>query len=102
MIALGVALGRRRDDTGQPVGTGGRTQNGTPNGVRFVENTTAPQILVASAISQCAEHAGNAKPADGVEHVAARRVDECDGILRRQNGCAGQQRPADQAVPLGI
>ena len=26
MIALGVALGRRRDDTGQPVGTGGRTQ----------------------------------------------------------------------------
>jgi hypothetical protein len=31
MIALGAALGRRRDDTGQPVGTGGRTQNGTPN-----------------------------------------------------------------------
>ena len=31
MIALGDALGRRRDDTGQPVGTGGRTQNGTPN-----------------------------------------------------------------------
>jgi Domain of unknown function (DUF4383) len=32
MIALGAALGRRRDGTGQPVGTGGRTQNGTPNG----------------------------------------------------------------------
>ena len=32
MIALGAALGGRRDDTGQPVGTGGRTQNGTPNG----------------------------------------------------------------------
>jgi hypothetical protein len=32
MIALGAALGRRRDDTGQPRGTGGRTQNGTPNG----------------------------------------------------------------------
>jgi hypothetical protein len=31
MIALGAALGRRRHDTGQPVGTGGRTQNGTPN-----------------------------------------------------------------------
>ena len=31
MIALGAALGRRRDDTGQPVGTGGRTQNDTPN-----------------------------------------------------------------------
>ena len=32
MFALGAALGRRRDDTGQPVGTGGRTQNGTPSG----------------------------------------------------------------------
>jgi hypothetical protein len=31
MIALGAALGRRRHDTGQPMGTGGRTQNGTPN-----------------------------------------------------------------------
>jgi hypothetical protein len=32
MIALGAALGRRRDDTRRPVGTGGRTQSGTPNG----------------------------------------------------------------------
>jgi hypothetical protein len=32
MIALGAALGRRHDDTGRPVGTGGRTQHGTPNG----------------------------------------------------------------------
>ena len=32
MIALGAALGRSREDTGQPVGTGSRTQNGTPNG----------------------------------------------------------------------
>ena len=32
MIALGAALGRRREDTGRPVGTDGRTQNGTPNG----------------------------------------------------------------------
>jgi hypothetical protein len=32
MIALGVPLGRRRDDTGQPVGTDGRTQSDTPNG----------------------------------------------------------------------
>ena len=32
MIALGAALGRRRDDTGQPVGTGGRAQSDTPNG----------------------------------------------------------------------
>ena len=32
MIALGAALGRRRDDTGRPVGTGGRTQSSTPNG----------------------------------------------------------------------
>ncbi|MDT5282402.1 MAG: hypothetical protein QOJ20_3597, partial [Mycobacterium sp.] len=32
MIALGAALGRRRDDTGQPVGTGGRAQRSTPNG----------------------------------------------------------------------
>ena len=32
MIALGAALGRTREDTGQPVGTGGRTPNGTPNG----------------------------------------------------------------------
>jgi hypothetical protein len=31
MIALGAALGRRRHDTGQPMGAGGRTQNGTPN-----------------------------------------------------------------------
>jgi hypothetical protein len=31
MIALGAALGRRRDDTGQPVGTGGRAQSDTPN-----------------------------------------------------------------------
>ena len=29
MIALGVALGRRRDDTGQPVGADGRTNLGT-------------------------------------------------------------------------
>ena len=74
MIALGVALDRRRADAGQPVGTGGRKQNGTPNGVRFVENTTAPQILVASAISQCAEYTGNATPTDGVEHVAADEI----------------------------
>ena len=32
MIALGAALGRTRDDGGQPVGTGGRAQNSTPNG----------------------------------------------------------------------
>jgi Domain of unknown function (DUF4383) len=32
VIALGAALGRRRDDTGRPVGIGGRTQNGAPNG----------------------------------------------------------------------
>jgi Domain of unknown function (DUF4383) len=32
MIALGAALGRRRDDTGQPVGIGGRAQSSTPNG----------------------------------------------------------------------
>ena len=32
MIALGAAPGRRRDDTGQPVGTGGRAQSDTPNG----------------------------------------------------------------------
>jgi hypothetical protein len=31
MIALGAALGRRRDYTGQPVGTGGRAQSDTPN-----------------------------------------------------------------------
>jgi hypothetical protein len=32
MIALGAALGRTHEDTGQPVGTGSRTQNGTPHG----------------------------------------------------------------------
>ena len=32
MIALGAALGRTRDDTGQPVGTDSRTHNSTPNG----------------------------------------------------------------------
>jgi hypothetical protein len=32
MIALGAALGRTRDDTGRPIGTGGRTQNSTPDG----------------------------------------------------------------------
>jgi hypothetical protein len=32
MIALGAALGRRREDTDQPVGTGGGTRNGAPNG----------------------------------------------------------------------
>lgn len=32
MIALGAALGRRRDDTGQPVGTGSRAQRTEPNG----------------------------------------------------------------------
>jgi uncharacterized protein DUF4383 len=32
MIALGAALGRTRDDTGRPVGTGGETQNSAPNG----------------------------------------------------------------------
>jgi Domain of unknown function (DUF4383) len=32
MIAPGAALGRRRDDTGQTVGTGGRAQSSTPNG----------------------------------------------------------------------
>jgi len=31
MIALGAALGRTRDDTGQPVGTGSRTQGSTPH-----------------------------------------------------------------------
>jgi Domain of unknown function (DUF4383) len=32
MIALGAALGRTREDTGQPVGTGSKTQGSTPNG----------------------------------------------------------------------
>lgn len=32
MIALGVALGRTRNDTGQPVGTGTRARSSTPNG----------------------------------------------------------------------
>ena len=32
MIALGAALGRTREDTGQPVGTGDRAQGSTPNG----------------------------------------------------------------------
>jgi Domain of unknown function (DUF4383) len=32
MIALGAALGRTRDDTGQPVGTGSKTQGSTPHG----------------------------------------------------------------------
>ncbi len=32
MIALGAALGRTREDTGQPVGAGGRNQDSTPNG----------------------------------------------------------------------
>ena len=32
MIALGAAPGRRRDDTGQPVGIGGRAQSDTSNG----------------------------------------------------------------------
>jgi len=32
MIVLGVALGRRHDDTGRPVGASGRTHNGTPQG----------------------------------------------------------------------
>jgi hypothetical protein len=32
MIVLGAALGRRHDDTGRPVGAGGRTQTGTPQG----------------------------------------------------------------------
>ena len=32
MIALGVALGRTREDTGQPVGTGRKTQGSTPHG----------------------------------------------------------------------
>ena len=31
MIALGAALGGRREDTGQPVGTGDRAQGSTPN-----------------------------------------------------------------------
>jgi Domain of unknown function (DUF4383) len=32
MIARGVAVGRTRDDTGQPVGTGGPAQRSTPIG----------------------------------------------------------------------
>jgi hypothetical protein len=32
MIALGAALGRRRNDTGQPVGTSSGTFNGTRRG----------------------------------------------------------------------
>ena len=32
MIALGAALGRTRDDSGQPVGTGDRAQSRTPRG----------------------------------------------------------------------
>ena len=32
MIALGAALGRTREDTGQPVGTGSKTQGSTPHG----------------------------------------------------------------------
>jgi hypothetical protein len=32
MIALGAALGRRRNDTGQPVGTSSGTLNGTRHG----------------------------------------------------------------------
>jgi hypothetical protein len=32
MIALGAALGRTREDTGQPVGTGSKTQGSTPQG----------------------------------------------------------------------
>jgi len=32
MIALGAGLDRTRDDTGWPVGTGGRARSGTPNG----------------------------------------------------------------------
>jgi hypothetical protein len=32
MIALGAALGRGRDEIGQPVGTGGGAQSSTPNG----------------------------------------------------------------------
>ena len=32
MIALGAALGRRREDTGQPVGTGGGARSDAPNG----------------------------------------------------------------------
>jgi hypothetical protein len=32
MIALGAGLGRTRDDTGWPVGSGGRARSGTPNG----------------------------------------------------------------------
>ena len=32
MIALGVAVGRAGDDTGQPVGTGGPAQRSTPIG----------------------------------------------------------------------
>ena len=63
-----------------------------PEILQLVENKTGTPDLVSSAISQCAQHAGIAKPADGVEHAAARRIDECDGIVRRQNGCARQQR----------
>jgi hypothetical protein len=32
MITLGAALGRTREDTGQPVGTGRKTQGSTPHG----------------------------------------------------------------------
>ncbi|WP_051574866.1 DUF4383 domain-containing protein [Mycobacterium sp. URHB0044] len=32
MIALGAALGRTREDTGQPVGTGDRARGATPDG----------------------------------------------------------------------
>ena len=43
-----------------------------PEILQLVENKTGAPDLVPSATSQCAEHAGIAKPADGVEHAAAR------------------------------
>jgi hypothetical protein len=63
-----------------------------PEILQLVENKTGTPDLVSSAISQCAQHAGIAKPADGVEHAAARCIDQLNGIVSRQNRYARQQR----------
>jgi len=90
--AVAARLNRRLRLSQHSLSVSSRRSDPHPEILQLVENKTGTPDLVSSAISQCAQHAGIAKPADGVEHAAARCIDQLNGIVSRQNRYARQQR----------